>query len=402
MIIDPLVVVASALFFVDEAAPDLLVIEQTLLIPEGNLIWGDGQLRLHPKLMAQAVAGGRKDTDQPWASDPSWGGVAGVEARWSPIREQLYTAEILGGAIVNSSTPKYEDWRGLVRLTWQRASPMLNLQAHGVLRLDQQELVYAAQNIRLIQRELGIGCVHQGRSLQVDSAVVVRNERYFDDGAVGEGNRRNWSGLSIPVNLGWQTGSRLRWTLAPGFESYTFESDSDNPNGVVTRLTAGGGVQPLDHWHIDVGLGFAWWTWQTTYADNPAWGGKQLVVPESHLNIRWDFSEHDVLTLSASQGSQPGVSATTVAVERAAVQEEHHFDRRWRITGECSVIRVNDQEGRFDEPEQRHGISGIMAVDYLHQQGWRLRWFGSADASRMLYGISYDRWASGVQSFLIW
>ncbi len=406
MIIAPLVAVASVVCSVDVAEPDLLVIEQALLVPDANFTWGDGRLELHPKVMVQAVTGEVRYQGQNQANDPSWGGVGGAEARGSPIREQRFTGEVLGGMITSTGRPAPHDWRGLARLAWQRASPVLALHAHGSVRIDQQELIYAAQNVRLIAEEVGGGCTYEGNHVRADAALVVREERYLDGGAVGEGDHRDWTGVVVPVNLSWQSASRLRWVLAPVYESYDFVSASNNPDGFATRLTAGVEVQPGEHFRVNLMLGAAWWRWQGPYADNPAWGGARELVPEDGLTATWEWAEHDQLTLMAGQGSQPGVSATTVTVDHVGVREEHNFDRRWRMSMECSGVRVIDQEGRYaagnSAPEQRNGTSGVVAVDYVHQQGWRLRWFASADASRMRYGVTYDRWSSGLQTFLAW
>jgi hypothetical protein len=406
MMLAPVLAVLSALSAVDVAEPDLLAIEQALLVPEANLTWSDGRLRLHPKLMAQAVTGAVRYQDQGWTDDPSWGGVAGVEARWAPIREQRLTAEVLGGVITSTGSPAHEDWRGLVRVGWQRASPTLATQAHGSMRLDQQELIYAAQNVRLIANELGGGGTYEGNHVRAQAGLVVRAERYLDAGAVGEGDHRDWQGVVVPVNLSWQSTSRLRLIVAPVYESYDFVSGSRNPYGNVTRLTAGGEVLPGEHVRLSLLLGVAWWQWQGDYAGDPDAGGAQVVVPDTGLTATWEWSKHDQLTLMAGQGSQPGVSATTVTVEHLGIREEHHFDQRWRLSVEGSCVRVRDQQGRYvalaSKPEQRNGSSAMVAVDYVHQQGWRLRGFASADDSRMRYSVSYERWAVGLQTFMIW
>lgn len=406
MILAPLMAVISVLSAVDSGEPDLLTIEQALLIPEANLKWGDDRLRLHPKVMAQAVTGAVRYQGQDWTNDPSWGGVAGVEARWSPIREQYFTAEVLGGVITSAGNPAHEDWRGLARLAWQRASPTMATQAHASTRLDQQELIYAAQNVRLIANEIGGGCTYEGNHLRAETELVVREERYLDAGAVGEGDHRDWQGVVVPIKLSWQSTSRIRWVVAPAYESYDFVSDSKNPDGFVTRLTAGAEVQPGEHVRLNLLVGAAWWQWQEAFGDNPDWGGAQVVLPETGLTASWKWSEHDLLILMAGQRSQPGVSATTVAVEQVGLRAEHQFDQRWRMTLEASGVRVQDQMGRYEAtasaPEQRNGCSGVAAVDYVHQQGWRLRWFTSADDSRMREGVSYVRWSSGLQTFMVW
>lgn len=402
----PLIGVISVLSAVDTAEPDLLTIEQALLIPEANLTWGDDRLRLHPKGMAQAVTGQVKYQGQDRSNDPSWGGVAGIEARWSPIREQRFTAEVLGGMITSTGNPAHEDWRGLARVAWQRASPTVAMKAHGSTRLDQQELIYAAQNVRLVANEVGGGCTYEGNHVRAETALVLREERYLDAGAVGEGDHRDWRGIVVPLNLTWHSTSRVRWVVAPVYESYDFVSDSKNPDGFVTRLTAGAEVQPGEHVRLSLLLGAAWWHWQGAFGDNPDWGGAQVVLPESSVTASWDWSEHDVVSLTAGLGSQPGVSATTVAVERLGIRAEHDFDRRWRMTLEGSAVRVRDQDGRYAAtaiaPEQRNGRSAVVAADYVHQQGWRVRWFASADDSHMRHGVSYVRWASGLQTFMVW
>jgi hypothetical protein len=394
-----LLAIAAGAAWADEASPDLGRIEDALLLPEANLNWGDGRIHLHPKAFAHLGYGSRRFSDGSTDRGPDWGGVAGLELRWSPVREQMLAADGLAGVDGGDQQPGRDESRGIARLSWLRRSPLVNLSTGAQARIENQELVYAGLDVRLIHQEIDASAWYEGAHLWLGVSPSLARERYLDSGAVGEGDQRDWRSFQAPLELRWR--GNATWVAQAGWLRYDFQDGSPNPDGNCWRLRAGLAAEPHDAWSIDLRGGVSLWRWNGPYGGDPRWGGEAPTVLEADLRCTWEASERLLLVATALRQAIPGVDSTTAIENRAGVETGYRLDQRWRALLFGGLVRVDEIDGSQAPPERRNGWNLVASCEYEYQHGRRLRAFVSADSSQMRYGPSYDRWSTGLQAYII-
>lgn len=351
--------------------------------PEGDLVWGDGQVRLFPKALLTGGWGYSQGPETEASNDPFTGVAMGAELWWSPIEEQRFAVEgILSGAVENANQGN-EALSGTVNASWLRLSPISRNEIRGSVGRDSYVIPASGLPVRTDRwQAMWMGRIN-GAHMAFDFQPYLIRERYRESDRGFPAESRDHVEGGAEGDLSYAIGQSSLIGIAR-YENYRFEQPGLMADAHVLRIAGGLSVLIRPALAMDANVGVAQWNWT----------GNHKIEGEGRLAFRWDYREGSHLTVSAERQAVLGITEEYCLIER--------YQLDWvQRCGDRGSIRLVGGPGRGQhvqvEGDVRRFVQGELSYERYLDRGWYLKWY--LDGTRSRGGIpgDYDRASLAMQ-----
>jgi len=398
--------VVSAIAAENVVANDHIWVDRIPVRPGGNLIYNEGRLELHPKVIlglgydSNVEAAPSNPDDDLYAR-----GVAGILLYWLPAVADRFTADAYADAKRYLDRDDRDFTGGRLRLGWTRESalgPLAAVVADGLLFDD--PLIETGRQVQRARYEGSAGYWLRGTSNAVRLAIGVIGEDYLEDAGVFDERERDylrpqmtgewWHGRADgPTRLGLR-GVVDRIDYRQGGSDYQ-DSAGVALHGLISHRFSPL-VQLTGHFGVEMRR-FA-----NDFAEDPAFDDEQIIRPVGELLLRWDPEEYSRLDLGIASHVVPTIEANAAYLLQAWIHGRWRLQRSFGVVGELDVYQLERSGTATGASPQDLTMRVRGGVEVWARAGLVIRALAGGDIGEPEIGDGYDRMLVTLDTAVVW
>ncbi|MBA3700063.1 MAG: hypothetical protein H0W78_14535 [Planctomycetes bacterium] len=399
-----LVGMGGALFAVE--SPEPLWVDRIPVRPGGNLIYDEGRLELHPKLLLGLGYDSNVDATATNPDDDVYArGVAGVVVYWLPAIADRFSADVQVDAKRYLDRDDRDFTGGRLRLGWTRESalgPLATVVADGMLVDD--PLIETGRQVQRARYEGQAGWWMRGTSNVIRLGVGAVGEDYREDAGVFDERERDY--LRPQATIEWWYGradgpTRLGLRLAGDRIDYREAgSPYQDGSGVALIGLVRHHFTPL--LQLNGHLGIEHRRYADDFSGDPAFDDQTITRPVGELLLRWDPEEYSRLDLGIGSVVVPTIDANAAYLVQAWMHGRWRLQRSLGVLAEVNVFALERSGTATGATPNDLTLRVRAGVEIWARDGLVIRALGGTDIGEPENGAGYHRLLGTLDTVFLW
>lgn len=374
--------------------------------PGGNLIFEEGRLELHPKLLIGLGYDSNVDAVASGAEEDAYArGVAGLLVYWLPAIADRFSADVQVDARRYLERDDRDFTGGWVRLGWTRESavgPLATVTADGMLVDD--PLIETGRQVQRARYEGQTGWWMRGASNAIRLGAGVIGEDFLENAGVFDEHERDY--LRPQAAVEWwhgQAAGPTRFGLRVMADQLHYhQSDSDYQDGTGVAVTA-----LVTHYfapllQLNGHIGVEHRQYDDDFAHNSAFDDQTITRPIGELLLRWDPEEYSRVDVGVASRVIPTVEANAAFLLHAWVHSRLRLRRTFGVLAEVDLYDLQRSGTAVGEGTRDKTFRLRAGIEVWARDGLVIRALGGADFGEPEERDGYTRTVASIDTAFAW
>lgn len=387
-------------------SPEPLWVDRIPVRPGGNLIYDEGRLELHPKLLLGLGYDSNIDATATDPDDDVYArGVAGVVVYWLPTIADRFTTDVQVDAKRYLDRDDRDFTGGRLRLGWTRESalgPLATVVADGMLVDD--PLIETGRQVQRARYEGQAGWWMRGTSNVIRLGVGAVGEDFLEDAGVFDERERDY--LRPQATIEWWYGradgpTHLGLRLAGDRIDYRDDgSPYQDGSGVALIGLVRHFFTPL--LQLNGYLGVEHRRYTDDFAANPGYDDQTITRPVAELLLRWDPEEYSRLDLGVGSLVVPTIEANAAYLMQVWMHGRWRLQRSLGVLAEVTLYALERSGTATGDAPADLTLRVRAGVEIWARDGLVIRALGGTDIGEPENGAGYDRMLGTLDTVFVW
>lgn len=385
---------------------DEIWVDRIPVRPGGNLIYDEGRLELHPKLLLGLGYDSNVDAAPSDPDDDVYArGVAGVLLYWLPAIADRFTVDAQIDAKRYLERDDRDFTGGRLRLGWTRESalgPLATVVADGMLVDD--PLIETGRQVQRARYEGQAGWWLRGTSNAIRLGVGMVGEDFLEDAGVFDERERDY--LRPQASAEWWYGRAdgpTRLGLRMMFDRIDYRqagSDYQDGSGVALLGLVRHYLSPL--LQVSGHLGVEHRRYADDFAGDPAYDDQTFTRPVGELMLRWDPEEYSRVDVGIGSLVVPTIEANAAYLIQAWVHGRWRLQRSLGVLAEVNVFDLQRSGTATGDQPRDLTLRLRSGVEIWARDGLVIRALGGTDIGEPENGDGYNRLIGTLDTVFVW
>lgn len=389
-----------------EAASQEMWVDRIPVHPGGNLIYDDGCLELHPKVLLGLGYDSNVDAAPSSPDDDMYArGLAGVLVYWLPAVADRFTLDTYVDAKRYLDRDDRDFTGGRLRLGWTRESalgPLATVVADGMLVDD--PLIETGRQVQRARYEGQAGWWTRGNANTIRLGVGVVGEDYLEDAGVFTKDERDY--LRPQVAAEWWYG-RAGGPTKLGVRATVDRIDYRDGGSPYQDGTGVALVGLITHYfaptlQLTGHAGIEHRRYADDFAEDPAYDDQTITRPIGELMLRWDPEEYSRLDVGIASIVVPTVEANAAYLLQAWIHGRWRLQRSFGVLAEVSLFQLERSGTATGATPQDLTLRVRGGCEVWARDGLVIRALGGADIGEPESGAGYERLVASIDTAFVW
>lgn len=385
---------------------EIIWIDRIPVVPSGNLIFDDGRVELHPKLLLGLGYDSNLDaTPKNPDGDVYARGLAGLQMYWLPgVADRI----VLDGQF---ETRRYQDRHdhdftgGRVQVGWTRESaigPLAAVMLGGMLVDD--PLIETGVQVLRSRYDVDAGWWMRGTLNTIRFGVSAVAENFLEDAVVFDAYERDYTRprLSAEWRYGRSDGQTILG-LRVEFDRINYQqSGSDYQDGSGVDLSA-----LVDHHFAPLlslfgSAGIEHRRYSDNFSRNAVYGDATMVRPTGQLLLRWDPEEYTRVDIGVASQVTPTIDANAAYLLQGWLHARWRLRRSLGIFGEVDYYDLQRSGSAISDNPHTLTLRLRTGTEIWARDGFVIRLTVGSDRGNLGNSAAYERYLTTVDTAFTW
>jgi hypothetical protein len=389
-----------------ETVPEPIWVDRVPVRPGGNLIYDEGRVELHPKVLLGVGYDSNIDA-VPTGGDQDFyaRGLAGVLLHWLPLLADRFSLDGQIDAKRYHERGDRDFTGGRLRLGWTRESalgPVAAVLLDGMLVDD--PLIETGRQVQRARHEGQANAWWRGSNNVFRLEAGMVGEDFLEDAGAFDQDERDYLRPRL-IGEWWygRSDAATRLGARVGADRIIYRQDgSDYQDGsglavvfLVTHFFSSS-LQVNGH------IGVEHRIYDDDFAEDPAHDDQVITRPIGQLVLRWDPEEYSRVDVGVASLVVPTIGSNAAYLMQTWVHARWRLLRSFGVLGEADLISVERSGTSDGDPPLDFTIRLRVGAELWARDGIAIRLLGGTDTGEPEGRDGYDRVIATLDTVFAW